>query len=136
MAKWEGRHDSEALAENLRRRLGASLKAPRAALSEKRMFGGICFLLRGNMLCGAGKNGYMFRVDPAREAEAARLPGTEPVVMNQRKMQGFFWVEPAASDAKALGRWLALAEDYVGAMPPKAAKRRAFPRQSSRRTRS
>lgn len=127
MAKWEGKHDVAALAENLRRRLGASPNVPASALGEKRMFGGVCFLLRDNMLCGAGKNGYMIRTDPARAAEAGALPGGRPVVMQGRMMKGFYWVDPAACDAKALGRWLALAEAYVGAMPakrPKAAKRR------------
>jgi hypothetical protein len=52
MAKWQGKHDAEALAEQLRRRLGS-----RGGFSEKRMFGGVCFMLNGNMLCGAGKNG-------------------------------------------------------------------------------
>jgi hypothetical protein len=93
-------------------------------LTEKRMFGGVCFLLRGNMLCGAGKNGYMIRTDRAREAEAAALPGGRPVVMQGRAMAGFYWVDPEACDAKGLGRWLALAQNYVGKLPAKAAKRR------------
>ena len=120
MAKWEGTHDVAALAETLRRRLAASAKAPPAALAEKRMFGGVCFLLNGNMLCGAGKNGYMIRTDRARAADAERLPGGRPVVMNGRAMAGFYWVDPEACDAKALGSWLALARDYVGALPAKA----------------
>jgi len=124
VAKWEGKHDVAALAEELRRRLAASAKPPRAALTEKRMFGGVCFLLNGNMLCGAGKNGYMIRTDRAREAEAAALPGGRPVVMQGRAMAGFYWVDPEACDAKALGRWLALAQDYVGKLPAKAEKRR------------
>jgi len=121
VAKWEGKHDVEALAGELRRRLAGAAKAPPAALSEKRMFGGVCFLLNGNMLCGAGKNGYMIRIDRARQADAKRLPGGRPVVMRGRAMPGFFWVDPAACDARGLGRWLALAEDYVGKMPAKAA---------------
>lgn len=124
MAKWEGTQDAEALAQELRRRLGASPKVPRAALSEKRMFGGVCFLVRGNMLCGSGKNGYMFRVGPARHDEAARLPGAKPLIMRGRAMQGFFWVVPDACDERALARWLALAQDYVAKMPAKATKRR------------
>ena len=123
MAKWEGKHDVEALAGELRRRLTPSVKAPRGTLTEKRMFGGVCFLLNGNMLCGAGKNGYMIRTDPARAGEAGRLFGGEPVVMQGRPMRGFFWVDPAACDAKSLGRWLALAQDYVDEMPAKAAKK-------------
>jgi hypothetical protein len=123
VAKWEGKHDVAALAENLRRRLAAAPNLPRAALGEKRMFGGVCFLLRNNMLCGAGKNGYMIRTDPAR-AGAVALPGGEPVVMQGRPMKGFYWVDPDACDARGLGRWLVLAQDYVGKMPAKAAKRR------------
>lgn len=124
MTKWAGKEDAEVLAEQMRRRFGARLGAKRADLSEKRMFGGICFLLRGNMLCGTSREGYMFRVDPARHEEAARLPGAKPLVMNKRTMQGYFWVEPDACDDGALKRWLALAEDYVAKMPAKAAKRR------------
>ena len=124
MAKWDGKHDVAALAAALRRRVGALPKLPRDALSEKRMFGGVCFLLRGNMLCGAGKNGYMIRTDRAREAEAAALPGGRPVVMRGRAMPGFFWVDPAACDAKGLGRWLTLAADYVGVLPAKITKSR------------
>jgi hypothetical protein len=124
VATWEGKHDVAALAETLRRRLGASPSVPRAALGEKRMFGGVCFLLRNNMLCGAGKNGYMVRTDPARAEEAAALPGGEPVVMQGRTMKGFYWVDPETCDARALGRWLKLAEDHVGKMPAKAARRR------------
>jgi TfoX/Sxy family transcriptional regulator of competence genes len=117
MAKWTGAADPDTLAARLRAALGK-----RGGLSEKRMFGGICFLLRGNMLCGAGKNGFMFRVDRARLAAAERLPGGSPVVMQGRAMAGFFWVDPAAADAKVLGRWLALAESYVAALPAKSPK--------------
>jgi hypothetical protein len=124
MATWRGKHDAEALAEHLRRCLGS-----RGGLSETRMFGGVCFMLNGNMLCGAGKNGYMFRTDPARAAAAAALPGGAPVIMQGRTMKGFYWVDPDACGAKGLGRWLALSQEYVGAMPPKAAKK---PRRSCR----
>jgi hypothetical protein len=127
MAKWEGTHDVAALAETLRRCLPAPLKAP-GALGEKRMFGGMCFLLNGNMLCGAGKNGYMIRTDRADAAKAESLPGGRPVVMSGRAMAGFYWVDPEACDAKALGRWLALAAAYVGALPAKAAKTKKVPK--------
>lgn len=124
MAGWDSKHDAAALAEALRRRLAAALKASPGALAEKRMFGGICFLVNGNMLCGAGKNGYMFRVGRAAAAKAEALPGGRPVEMNGRAMAGFYWVDPAACDTKALGRWLALAAAYVGGLPAKVAKSR------------
>jgi len=96
--------------------------AGRPGLSEKAMFGGICFLLAGNMLCGARQGRFMFRVGQAAAAETARLPGASPMVHGNRIMRGFYWVDAAACDAGALERWLALAEAYVGAMPAKAAK--------------
>lgn len=123
MAKWDGKHDVAALAETLRGRLPAPLRTP-GVLAEKRMFGGVCFLLNGNMLCGAGKNGYMIRTDRAAAAKAESLPGGAPVVMNGRAMAGFYWVDPEACGAKDLGRWLALAAAYVGALPAKPAKKR------------
>ena len=64
----------------------------------------------------------MFRVDPARDGEAQALPGARPVVMRGRAMKGFFWVDADACDARALRRWLALSEAYVGELPAKAAK--------------
>jgi hypothetical protein len=128
MATWEGKHDVKRLGEDLRQRLAASPGVPSGTLSEKRMFGGVCFLLRNNMLCGAGKNGYMIRTDPARAADAAALTGGEPVVMQGRPMKGFYWVDPGACDAKGLSRWLALATSYVGAMPAKAPKKKRVPR--------
>ena len=121
--------------ESLARRLRKACAGKRQ-ITEKRMFGGACFLLRGNMLCGAGKNGYMLRVGAERHAEAARMTGGRPVVMSGRAMPGFFWVDPDASDAGNLSKWLALVEAYVGALPPKAkSSSKAAPRrtQSPRR---
>lgn len=123
MPKWTGKHDVAALAEMLRRRLAATPHVSAGTLAEKRMFGGVCFLISGNMLCGAGKNGYMIRTDRAAAAKAEALPGGRPVVMNGRAMAGFYWVDPEACDARALSRWLALAADYVAELPPKAERK-------------
>ena len=84
------------------------------------MFGGTCFLLRGNMLCGTGSGSFMFRVGKEAHASAARRRGAKPVVMQGRRMQGFLWVDPAAVDARSLRTWLGLATAYVGGLPPKA----------------
>ena len=110
--KWTGKHDAAALAERIR----ALLKG-RRGIAEKKMFGGVCFLLRENMLCGAGRNGFMFRVGKERHAAAKARKGAVPVRMSGRRMAGFFWVDPARCDARGLRSWLALAEDYVGALP-------------------
>lgn len=118
MPRWESKADPAAIAPRLRALLGK-----RAALTEKAMFGGVCFLLRGNMLCGAGKPGFMFRIDPARDDEAAGMQGAEPMIQGGRRMRGFFWVDAKACDQAALRRWLSLAESYVVKMPAKAKKK-------------
>jgi TfoX/Sxy family transcriptional regulator of competence genes len=107
---------SEALANRVR----GALKG-RKGITEKRMFGGVCFLLRGNMLCGTAKARFMFRVGKEQDAEALARPGARPMDFTGRKLAGFVFVDPAC-DARALKRWIALAEKYVAALPPKEKK--------------
>jgi hypothetical protein len=93
--------------------------AGRRSVTEKRMFGGTCFLLRQHMLCGTGKPGFMFRVGKARHAEALKRKGASLVVFSGRTFEGFVWVDPRACDARALRGWIALAESYVKSLPPR-----------------
>jgi TfoX/Sxy family transcriptional regulator of competence genes len=97
--------------------------AGRKNVSEKRMFGGICFLMRGNMLCGTGKADFMFRVGKEQDAEALSRRGARPMDITGRVMKGFVWVAPSSCDARGLLRWIELAVRYVGALPPKKASR-------------
>jgi TfoX/Sxy family transcriptional regulator of competence genes len=96
--------------------------AGRRNISEKRMFGGVCFLLRGNMLCGTGRTDFMFRIGKQQDAEALSRKGARPMDFTGKVMKGFVWVDPSSCDSRALGRWLALAEKYVGKLPAKGAK--------------
>ena len=96
--------------------------AGRRNIGEKRMFGGVCFLLRGNMLCGTGKTDFMFRVGKEQDAEALQRPGARPMDITGRIMKGFVWVDPDACDARSLKRWSVLAERYVGKLPLKGKK--------------
>jgi len=105
---------SETLAARLRQALAGT-----RGVTEKKMFGGVCFLLRGNMLCGTGKEKFMFRVGKAQDAAALAQPGAKPMDLTGRVMQGFIWVDPASCDARVLKRWLAMAEAYVGKLPAK-----------------
>jgi len=116
MAKWK--KVSPEVTQELAGRVRAAL-AGRKGITEKRMFGGICFLLKDNMLCGTGTGRFMFRVGKEAHAAAAKRRGAEPMELDGRTMQGFLWVNPAACDARGLRAWLALALDYVGALPPK-----------------
>lgn len=104
--------------------LRAALRDVRA-LSEKRMMGGICFLMNGHMICGvdrgpSGLGRFMFRVGKAREAEALARPGASPVAMGGRRMGGFLFVEAEAAGSEVLSEWVALARSYVETLPPKA----------------
>jgi hypothetical protein len=112
--RWTGTHDAAALAGRIRKIL-----AGRRGFSEKKMFGGTCFLRRSHMLCGAGRQGFMFRVGRARHDRAVARRGARPVVMRGRELEGFVWVDPGACDGRALRSWIALAENYVSALPPK-----------------
>ena len=109
-----GKHDGMALAERVRRALAA-----KRGISEKRMMGGICFLMREHMLCGTAKPGFLFRVGPAQYASALARRGASPMIFGGRTSKGFVWVDPLACDARALRRWILLAEDYVSTLPPK-----------------
>lgn len=104
--------------DDLNRRLRVALKGKRG-VTEKRMFGGLCFLLRGNMLCGTGKDAFMFRVGKDQDAVALKRPGTRPMDITGRVMAGFVWVDPARCDARRLKAWVAMAEAYVGTLPAK-----------------
>jgi hypothetical protein len=117
MARWARTHDAGTLAVPLRQAL-----ARRSAISEKKMFGGICFLLRGNMLCGTGGPGYMFRVGKDQDRSALSRKGASAMEWNGRRFEGFVWVDPAACDGRVLKSWIALAENYVGKLPTKGKK--------------
>jgi hypothetical protein len=67
----------------------------------------------------------MFRVGKAQHSRALARRGATPVVMGGRGFEGFVWVDPGACDARALRRWIVLAEDYVSALPRKKKSRPA-----------
>ncbi len=109
----------EELAQRFRDGLGGM-----AGISEKRMMGGVCFLLHGNMLGGAdrtkaGEGRFMLRVGKENEAEALQRPGAMPVNFTGRHMGGLVFVDAAACDHATLEGWIALALRFVSTLPPK-----------------
>jgi hypothetical protein len=103
---------------HLAERMRAALKH-RAGVTEKKMFGGYCWMLRGNMLCGVEVGRFMFRVGKDLEAEALGRPGASPMDITGRPMRGFVWVRAEGARAKALQTWIDLAALYVGELPEK-----------------
>jgi hypothetical protein len=116
--------------ERLARRLRLAI-GDRQQVTEKKMFGGMIFMLRDHMLCGVGQPGFMFRVGKTIEAEALRRPGAAAMEFGDRQMRGFVWVDPARCDRRALRGWVALAEAYIATLPAKKCKNVHAP--SSRR---
>jgi hypothetical protein len=103
-------------------RLRKALKGKRN-VTEKVMFGGICFMLRDHMLGGSGSGGFMFRVGVDREAGALARSGATRVEMGGREYRGFVWVDPKRCKDADLPGWIALAEGYIKTLPPKPAKK-------------
>lgn len=90
------------------------------AISEKKMFGGICFLLHGHMLCGIHKNGAMFRVGKDNDANARAIPGVKDMMFTGRPMSGMVDAsEETIANEDHLARLIALARGYVETLPPK-----------------
>ncbi len=111
-------YDAE-LTERLRKHLRGL-----SGVSEKRMMGGVCFMLDGHMIGGADrpKSGvprFMFRVGKQNEAYALNLPGAIPVEQGGRRMSGMVFVDAASTDESALKEWLDLALSFVRSLPPR-----------------
>jgi hypothetical protein len=94
---------------------------PRAGISERRMFGGLTFLHRGNMLCCATRGGLMVRVGAGNDEIALSKPHTQPCMGTGRRMRGFFVVDRAGlEDVESLEFWLEFAIRFVSTLPEKA----------------
>jgi TfoX/Sxy family transcriptional regulator of competence genes len=86
---------------------------------EVKMFGGLGFMLNGNMVAAASDRGLLVRVGEAGMAEALER-GAQPMIMNGRKMKGFAWVPPTP-DGRAVKSWLRRARTFVETLPAKKA---------------
>jgi TfoX/Sxy family transcriptional regulator of competence genes len=106
----------EQLAERLR-----TLVAGEEGLSEQRMFGGLAFLINGNMAVAAsGQRGLLVRVDPEQSDQLVRSTPAEPMEMRGRSMAG--WLRIEAADVAAedeLSAWAKRGVAFARALPPK-----------------
>jgi TfoX/Sxy family transcriptional regulator of competence genes len=111
--------------------LAASVRAAledAGGLREVKMFGGIGFMLNGNLVAGASKRGLLVRVGKDRQQEALARSGARPMVMRGRTMDGYIYVDPPALNARAVRAWIRLAVAFVQTLPPK--KSAARPKQA------
>jgi hypothetical protein len=103
------------LAQRVRGRL-----ADRPGLEEKAMFGGLGFMLRGNMACGVHGEGLIVRVGPERYEETLQAQHTRVFDLTGRPMKGWIVVTPEgwASD-EALAGWVEQGVAFALSLPPK-----------------
>ena len=106
---------TENLADAVRAVLGSA-----GNVREVKMFGGIGFMLNGNLLVGASQRGLLVRVGKDGHGAALSRPGARPMVMRGRTMEGYIRVDPQVLDAGAVRSWVQLAMGFVKTLPPKA----------------
>src|SRR5580704_11660225 len=85
----------------------------RGELREVRMFGGLSFMLNGNMVAGTSKRGLLVRVGKDQQSYAVARPGAKLMEMTGRPMEGYIFVDPPPRDDRALRDWLALGVAFV-----------------------
>jgi TfoX/Sxy family transcriptional regulator of competence genes len=110
----------EALAERIRELLGTE-----KGVTEQKMFGGLGFMIGGNMaIAASGQGGLLVRVDPDESEAICAKSKAEPMVMRGRAMAGWLRVDSQDVKTKAqLQKWVKLGTAYAKSLPPKRKKK-------------
>jgi TfoX/Sxy family transcriptional regulator of competence genes len=102
----------DALASRIR-----DLLAGEDGVTEQEMFGGLAFLVNGNMAVAAsGQGGILVRVDPGESAQLVETTGAEEMVMRGRSMAGWLRVDPGEDE---LPEWVERGVSFARSLPPK-----------------
>ncbi len=89
-------------------------------LTEKKMFGGLCFLLGGNMCCGVNGDQLMLRVGPDAYESALARPHAREMDFTGRALRGMVYVDSEGiATGDALRDWLSVAVGFAASLPPK-----------------
>src|SRR5262245_29046801 len=105
---------SAALVERIRQALART-----RGVEEKKMFGGVGFLLNGNMLVGVWKDSLIVRLGPEEGDEALKEPHVSEFNITGRSMRGWVLVAPGGVEEDQLGGWVQRAVKFVGKLPAK-----------------
>jgi hypothetical protein len=105
--------------ESLAARIRDTL-ARKRGIEEKKMFGGVGFLLNGNLLVGVWKDSLIVRLGPEEGDEALKEPHVKVFDITGRPMKGWVLVEPeGVEDDEQLSGWIQRAVRFVGRLPGK-----------------
>jgi TfoX/Sxy family transcriptional regulator of competence genes len=104
----------EQLAERVREELQGD-----PAYSERKMFGGLCFMLHGNMCVGVVGDRLMLRLGERAAEDALQRPNVSPMDFTGKPMKAMVYVDQVALDDAALARWVDQAAGFARSLPPK-----------------
>lgn len=103
------------LADRIRRHLAGV-----SNVTEKKMFGGLCFMVNGHMVCGPVKDLLMVRVGPDAYDDALAQPDARPMTFTGRTMRGFVEVDAEAlEDDAVMADWVDRGVEHALSLPPK-----------------
>jgi TfoX/Sxy family transcriptional regulator of competence genes len=106
---------SERLASTVR-----EILAEDGEVDERKMFGGLAFMVHGHMCCGVIGEDLVLRLGTDRAEQALKEPHVRPMDFTGRPLKGYVFVGPSALTTEArLRHWLRLARDFVDQLPPK-----------------
>jgi len=91
----------------------------REGLTERKMFGGIAFMLNGNMCCGVTNDDLMIRVGAGGLEDALDQPHARPMDFTGRPMKGFVFVDAAAVGDRVFRQWVQRGVTFAEALPAK-----------------
>jgi TfoX/Sxy family transcriptional regulator of competence genes len=106
-------------------------------VTEKKMMGGLCFMVKGRMCCSvSGRGGLLVRVGADAQPSMLAEPHVEPMEMGKRMMAGFVRVAPEGYQTEAaLKTWIKRSLDFVATMPSGSSVRKPTRRQAPKRQR-
>jgi len=109
----------EALADRVR-----DVLAAREGVSERKMFGGLCFMINGNMACGPMGDELMVRLGHEEAERALTEPHARPMDFTGKPMRGMIYVTAEGlADDRDLAGWVELGADHAASLPPKKPKK-------------
>jgi TfoX/Sxy family transcriptional regulator of competence genes len=105
----------QGLAQRVRESLNDS-----AGVTERRMFGGLAFLLHGHMFVGIVGSTLMARVGPQHQEQALAAPHVRPMDFTGRPMKGYVYVDPEGlAEDQDLEKWVHACAEFANTLPPK-----------------